>query len=110
MLLQRLVLVVLAGTLLTSGLACKKSGVSDGSFTLKGAQEVVGALDRRDYEGAIVALPGIKAELPEDKATKEWEEYRRLLQKVKTAVIEAMGTNQAAAKAFDTLRFMEIGR
>jgi len=111
MLFSRLLLVLLVGTLLTSGVACKKSGASDGgAFTIKGAQEVIAALDREDYAGVVTALPEVKAGLPEDKATKEWEDYRRLLRKVKEVMVGAMGTNQGAAKAYDMLRMMETGR
>ena len=108
----RCLLVLGVGVLLACGVACKKSAKNDESapFTIAGAAEVVSALERKDYEAAVSVIPEVKAGLPEDRTAKEWIEYRRLQQKLKDEMIEAMGTNESAKKAFEMLRILETGR
>jgi len=71
---------------------------------------VTAALDKKDFEGAVAALLGIKGELPDDRTAKAWDEYRMLARKVKDVVINAMGDDQGAAKAYEALRITETGR
>jgi len=103
---------VLAGAMLSTGVACKKSGPrAPTTFTIKGAQEVITALDRQDFENAVAALPGVKSELPDDKAAKEWDEYRALIWKVREALAQGIGTNsEAAVKANEMFRIIQTGR
>ena len=110
--LLRSLFVVVAAGLFASGLACKKSGKSDASapFTIAGAAEVVSALERKDYETAVTVIPEVKAGLPENRMAKEWQEYARLQQKLKDELVEAMGTNESAKKAYEMLRILETGR
>jgi hypothetical protein len=99
------------------GTGCKKSTETTGptSFTIKGADEVVAALARKDYESAVAALPGVKAELPEDQTAEAWREYKQLLRKLKDDIADAMGgtdekAKRDAKKAYDILVVMETGR
>ncbi len=109
LLLRSALLLATVALLLTGAAGCKKSAAKKGSttFTLKGATEVVAALDRRDYDGAVVALVEVKAGVS---AEKDRAEYRELLQKVKDSMVSAMSTNEAAIKAYQALRFVEAGR
>lgn len=108
----RFLLVFVVGALLACGVACNKSGKpgDSGAFTLEGATNVTGALDQKDYEGAVGALIKVKTALPKDTSSPEWVEYRRLRSKVTEALTEVMGTDEAAKRAYDMLRFAEVGR
>ena len=101
-------LLAVAAASLVCGAGCKKSAEKSGpaTFTLAGAQDVIGALDRKDYEATIRSLAEVKASVNEAQR----EEYGRLLQKVKDAMVAAMSTNESAIKAYQALRFMESGR
>ena len=94
-----------AAAALFCGAGCKKSGGKSDptTFTLTGAQEVIGALDRKDYEATIRSLAEVKASVSEEP---QREEYRRLLQKVKDSMVAAMSTNESAIRAYQVLRFM----
>ena len=105
---RRQSLLVLAASFLASGVACKKSAEKSGAvtFTIQGASDVTGALDRKDFAGAIQAIMQVKASLTEDKRL----EYNQLLQRVKDTLVSAMATNDSAIKAYQALRFIESGR
>ena len=108
MLSSRIWTVLVVFTFLGGLTACKKSAEKSGpaTFTLTGATDVIGALDKKDYEAVIRGLAGIKASLtPEQR-----EEYNRLLRKVKDTMLDRMATDEAAAKAYQGLRLLESGR
>ena len=100
--------VLVAAAVLVSITACKKSAEKSGPaiFTIKGASEVIGALDRKDYEAVIRGMAEVKAAL----APEQREEYGRLLRKVKDTMLDRMSTDEAAAKAYQGLRLLESGR
>ena len=101
-------LAVFAATVMICGVGCKKSAGNSGptTFTINGASDVTGALDRKDFAGAVQAIMQVKASLTEDKR----QEYNQLLQRVKDTLVNAMATNDAAIKAYQALRFIEAGR
>lgn len=73
---------------------------------LPGGAEVLGALQQKDYSGAVRQLSGIKARLTPDQRA----QYAELLQQTKEVLINEMGRSPAAADAYRALRFMETGR
>ncbi|MBI4658176.1 MAG: hypothetical protein HY735_04875 [Verrucomicrobia bacterium] len=97
-----------ATVVLFCAIGCSKSAEKSGptTFNLKGAAEVTGALESKDYGTALQTLGQIKAALtPEQR-----EEYNKLLRGVKDLLLERMSTDEAAGKAYQALRFLESGR
>ena len=108
MLALRLWLALMAVAIVASAAACKKSAGKSGAgaFTLKGAPEVITALDQKDHAAAVRGLAEVKASLtPEQR-----EEYRRLLDKVVEVLVQRMAADESAAKAYQALRLLEAGR
>lgn len=102
---------VLAGLVLGIGSGCKKGDAAgagaDGKYTLPGASDVLAALEKKDYPGAIGGLAEIKSrELSEADAA----QYRRLQNKVKDTILESVGKDQAATDAMQALRILITGK
>jgi hypothetical protein len=76
------------------------------TVTLRGAPEVMAALNRKDYGAAVVLLTGIKAGVKDDQRL----EYNELMRTVRGALFEAKANNQSAKMAFEALRQIEAGR
>jgi len=95
-----------AGSLLcVSG--CKKAAQTEATtINLKGAPEILAALDRKDYDAAIRGLFEVKGSLTDEQRP----EYSKLLRKVKDVMLDRMATDEAAAKAYQGLRLLESGR
>ncbi|MBM3841430.1 MAG: hypothetical protein FJ398_26470 [Verrucomicrobia bacterium] len=86
---------------------CKKAAKTEAApINLKGAPEVLAALNRKEYDAAIRGLLEIKSALTDDQRP----EYSKLLRKVKDVMLDRMATDEAAAKAYQGLRFIEAGR
>jgi hypothetical protein len=73
---------------------------------LRGAPEVLDALNRKDYAGAVVRLSAVKAGLREDQRL----EYNNLMRTVRESIVQAMDSNESARRAFQAMRAMEAGR
>ena len=73
---------------------------------LPGASEVLAALNRRDYMGAVMGLSAVKARTPMEQRP----EYNNLMREVRQAIIENMAKDPSAKRAYDTMRFVEAGR
>ena len=76
------------------------------TVTLRGAPEVMAALNRKDYGAAVVLLTGIKSGIKLDQQV----EYNELMRTVRGALFEAKATNPSANAAFEALRRIEAGR
>ncbi len=111
-LLRCCLLLVTAAAFLTSIAGCKKSAEKSvrTTFTLNGAPEVITALDGKDYAGAVAAIAAVKAGLGDEATPEQRQEYSDLLQKVKDTLLAAMSTNETAATAYQSLRFVQSGR
>jgi hypothetical protein len=77
-----------------------------GPAPLRGAAEVMAALQRKDYSGAVAALTQAKAGMTSDQRL----EYNELLRKVRGELATAASTDESAKRAFDALRQIESGR
>lgn len=73
---------------------------------LRGAQEVLAAVQAKDYMGSVRALVQVKAN-----ATAEQRlDYLELMRTVKDAAVSAMATDPNAQQAYNALRAIEVGR
>ena len=83
-------------------------GSKSGPITLKGADKVLQALEKKDYEAVVTGLSEIKSAAgnnPENHA-----EYRRLRERVTDVLVPKMGTDEAARQAYRALSMLETGR
>ena len=104
----RIGLLLLVGALLVGGLGCKKSADKGKSvFTMKGATDCIGALDRKEYDVVLKSLTEVKAAIASEE---QKQEYDRLLRKVKDVLLERQTTDEQASKTYQALRFLESGR
>lgn len=86
---------------------CKKAAkTEDSTINLKGAPEVLAALDRKEYDAAIRGLVVVKTSLTEDQKA----EYRKLRERVLEVLVERMATDKAAEQAYNAFRLLEAGR
>jgi hypothetical protein len=124
MLVLRSCLVFTFAALITSAAGCKKSKPESAEQTapttentqpaaeikgpapLRGAPEVVAALQRKDYPGAVGALAQVKAGITADQRN----DYNELMAKVREAVGEARAKDESAQRAYQALRMLETGR
>ena len=124
MLVLRSCFVVTVAALLTCATGCKKSkpesaeqtapvtekspAVAEGKAPapLRGAAEVMAALQRKDYPGAVAALTQVKAGITPDQRL----QYNELMGKVREAVGEARAKDDSAQRAYQALRMIEAGR
>jgi hypothetical protein len=101
---------ILIGISLSFGAACKKSGVDpaviEGASKLPGAADVMAAIDKKDYEGAIAALTKVK----EGHTTEDQKrEFMELARQARDKMGEAAATDPKAAEAVHALRAMTTG-
>jgi hypothetical protein len=92
------------------GSGCGKSGVDrkvlEGTAKLPGTADVMAAIDKKDYEGAVAALMKVRESATSD----EQIVYLRVLtRQAKDKMLDAAATNAAAAQAVMTLRMMATG-
>ena len=73
---------------------------------LRGAADVMAALQRKDYPGSVAALAQVKAGITPDQRL----QYNELMAKVRDAVGEARATDESAQRAYQALRMIEAGR
>ena len=126
MLVLRSCFLVTVVTLLTCGAGCKKSKPESAEQTapvtdteksppvaetkapapLRGAAEVMAALQRKDYPGSVAALAQVKAGITPDQRL----QYNELMGKVREAVGEARAKDESAQRAYQALRMIEAGR
>ena len=97
------------GLALGLGSGCKKQVVvaPEPALSLPGAKEVMAAVEKKDYDGAMAALMKVK-----DAATTEEQnnQFTALLRETKTKVIEIGGDDPKAAEFAGALRTMITGR
>ena len=124
MLVLRSCFVVTVAALLTCAAGCKKSkpesaeqtapvteknpavAENKGPAPLRGAAEVMAALERKDYPGSVAALAQVKAGITPDQRL----EYNQLMAKVRETVGEARAKDDSAQRAYQALRMIEAGR
>ena len=93
------------------GTACgKKPGldptVIEGASKLPGAADVMTAIDKQDYEGAMAALMKVKQTVTTDEQNVQ---FMVLARQARDKMGEAAVTNAQAAEAVTTLRGMTTG-
>ena len=97
-------LVVLCST------GCGRSGIDravvEGASKLPGAADVMAAIDKKDYDGAMAALLKVKASITTEDQNIQ---YMVLARQARDKISEAAATNAAAAEAVMTLRGMTTG-
>ena len=74
--------------------------------SIRGADQVNAALQRKDYVGAVATLQAVKASV----RIEDRPEYNDLMRQVKQVIIEAMAKEPAAKRAYDMMRLVEAGR
>jgi len=89
----------------------KKSGAQSGQVTtapkLSGSEEVMAALERKDYDAAMAALLRVKQAV----STEEQQvQFMVLSRQAKDKLLEAAPTDAKAAEALTALRGMTVGR
>ena len=77
------------------------------STKLPGATEVMAAIEKKDYDGAMAALLKIKQTITTDE---QQMQYMILSREARDKLIEAAATDPKAAEAVDALRAMTRGR
>ena len=102
----------LIGISVSFGASCGKKAVIDtkvqeGASKLPGASEVMAALEKKDYDGAMAALLRVKQTVTTDE---QQVEFTALSHQVKNKMLEASATDQKAAEALTALRAMTMGR
>ena len=83
-------------------------GSKSGPITIKGADKVLQALEKKDYEAVVAGLAEVKnaaGNNPEIQA-----EYRRLRERITDVLVPKMGTDEAARQAYRALSMLETGR
>ena len=104
----RVALLFAVGALLISEVGCKKSAVQGkAAFTMKGATDCIGALDRKEYDVVLKSLAEVKAAIASED---QKQEYDRLLRRVKDVLLDRQTTDDQASKTYQALRFLESGR
>ena len=93
------------------GTGCgKKPGVDptviEGASKLPGAADVMAAIDKQDYDGAMAALMKVKQTVTTDEQNVQ---FMVLARQVRDKMSEASVTNAQAADAVSTLRGMTTG-
>ena len=78
----------------------------EAASSLPGATNVIAALDRKDYEGAISALVTVKESVTQEQLV----EYAILTSNVKVRLMEAAPSDPKAAEALNVLRSLSTGR
>ena len=105
---SRTVFLVAIGALLIGEAGCKKSAEkASTTFTMQGATDCIGALDRKEYDIVLKSLAEVKAAAASEA---QRQEYSRLLRKVKDVLLERQTTDDQALKTYQALRFLESGR
>lgn len=105
-LILRALLPGVAAALVLAG--CGESGPDNSPIKLKGADKVLTAIQKNDYEGMIAGLVEAKevaGSNPEGKA-----EYRRLREKVADHLVPRMADDEKAKEAYRALAALETGR
>jgi hypothetical protein len=92
------------------GSSCKKPGVDEatveGASKLPGAAEVMSAIEKKDYDGAMAALSKVK----EGVTTEEQNvQFMVLARQARDKMGEAAATDPKAAAAVNALRAMSTG-
>ncbi|MEO8428809.1 MAG: hypothetical protein ABI651_17050 [Verrucomicrobiota bacterium] len=93
------------------GTGCgKKSGVDptviEGASKLPGAADVMAAIDKQEYDGAMAALMKVKQTVTTDEQNMQ---FMVLARQARDKMSEAAVTNAQAAEAVTTLRGMTTG-
>ena len=101
----------LLGLSIGFGIGCgKKSGVDptvlEGASKLPGAADVMAAVDKQDYDGAMAALMKVKQTVTTDEQNVQ---FMVLARQARDKMGEAAVTNAQAAEAVTTLRGMTTG-
>lgn len=94
------------------GTGCgKKSGATPAASAtapkLPGTDEVTAALEKKDYDGAMMGLLKAKAAVT---TSEEQVQYAKLSYELKLKLMEASDTDPKAAEALTALRQMTLGR
>ena len=87
---------------------CGDGAPDNSPIKLKGADKVLTAIQKNDYEAMITGLAEAKevaGNNPEGKA-----EYRRLREKVADHLVPRMGDDEKAKEAYRALSALETGR
>ena len=103
---------ILIGFLAVFGTACgKKTGagpaVVNATPKLPGEGEVMAALEKKDYDGAMAALLKVKQTVATDE---QQVQFMVLSRQMKDKLLEAAPTDTKAADALTALRQMTMGR
>jgi 6,7-dimethyl-8-ribityllumazine synthase len=101
---------IAVGLLACFSFGCKKASVDpavvEGASKLPGAAEVMAAIDKKDYEGAMAALAKVREGLTSEDQTVQ---YMVLARQARDKMSEAAATDPKAAEAVNTLRAMTTG-
>jgi hypothetical protein len=101
---------ILIGLLLGFTSGCKKSGddpkVLEAASQLPGAADVMAAINKKDYDGAMAALMKVKQTLTTEDQNVQ---FMVLARQARDKMDEAASTNAQAAEAAITLRAMTTG-
>ena len=108
--LTRHLAVILIGSLISFSTGCKKSAddpkVLEAASQLPGAADVMAAINKKDYDGAMAALMKVKQTLTTDDQNVQ---FLVLARQARDKMDEAASTNTQAAEAVMTLRAMTTG-
>jgi len=89
---------------------CKPSGVDptalEGASKLPGASDVMAAIDKKDYDGAMAALNKVKEGLTTEEQNRE---FMLLARQARDKMSEAAATDPKAAEAVNALRALATG-
>ncbi len=100
----------LVGMAMLSGPGCRKASVDpkvvEGASKLPGATEVMAAIDKKDYDGAMASLMKVKQSLTTEAQNLE---FLVLARQVRDKMSEAAATDPKAAEAVMALRAMTTG-
>ncbi|HUL51509.1 MAG TPA: hypothetical protein VLU94_02880 [Candidatus Nitrosotalea sp.] len=110
--LTRGVVLIVMALSITFGTGCGKKRVTESPVSatapkLPGTDEVKAALDKNDYDGAMMGLLKAKAAVT---TSDEQAQYAVLSRELKTKLMEASATDPKAAEALTALRQMTMGR
>src|SRR5262245_23228205 len=102
--------VVVVWVMVLLGSGCSKPGVDqavvEGASKLPGAAEVMAAIDKKDYEGAMAALAKVKEGLTTEDQNVQ---FMVLARQARDKMAEAAATDPKAAEAVAALRAMSTG-
>ena len=101
---------ILIGFSIGFGTGCKKKPVAESvavDSNLPGAAEVIAALDKKDYDGAMAAFIQVKATAASDE---QQVQFMVLSRQVQFKLNEVAATDPKAAEALTAIRGMTLGR